>query len=240
MPGDAVGPGRGAPIASDRSVRDGRCERRPPHGAAPVLLLSALAALTIAGFFGVDRWAYAASLTYTNTPDELDRDFYRVTKPFWFACRILGHPIGAGLVYFAVLGLHRDGWRVANRGLVAVLSAVLLSWLVKMLVGRVRPNHAGSPLEFLPPGGGFQPDAAISFPSGEATTAFALAAALTCVYPRWRWTFFAAASLTGLARLVQGSHYVSDVAAGALVGAALSAYVFGRLSRGDRRSSPNA
>jgi membrane-associated phospholipid phosphatase len=253
MPDHATDHAARGPIASDRPDKDGqrggrstqrrpraagrhgRREGQPLHRMMRVLLVAGLLALTAAGFLGLDRWTYAASLTYTNTPDVLDRDFYHVTKPFWIACRILGHPIGAGLAYFLVLGLHRDGWRVANRGLLAVLSATFSSWLLKMLVGRVRPNHADSPLEFLPLGAGFRPDAAISFPSGEATTAFALAAVLTCIYPRWGWALFAAASLTGLARLVQGSHYVSDVAAGALVGAVLAAYVFERLSRPERR-----
>jgi membrane-associated phospholipid phosphatase len=191
----------------------------------------ALLTLIVAGFLGLDGWAYAASLRHTNTPDPLDRDFYRLTKPVWFVCRLPGHPIGAGLVYFIVLGLHRDGWRVANRGLLAVLTAILSSWFVKMLVGRMRPNQAGSPLDFLPPGAGFEPGAAISFPSGEATTAFALAAALACIYPRGSLAFFAAAGLTALARLVQGSHYVSDVAAGALVGSLLAAWIYGRLGQ---------
>ncbi len=229
MSESAIPPPVHGAAAPGEHERENRGATSPcPYRVSAWFVISLLT-LIVAGFLGLDGWAYAASLRYTNTPDELDRDFYRQTRSVWYVCRLPGHPIGAGLVYFIVLGLHRDGWRVANRGLVAVLTPVLSSWFVKMLVGRVRPNQAGSPLDFLPPGAGFESGAAISFPSGEATTAFALAAVLACIYPRWSLVFFAAAGLTGLARLVQGSHYVSDVAAGALAGSVLAAYAFGRL-----------
>lgn len=234
MNDSATTPAVRGPGTTDEHERDARDSRRPASRRVSTLFVFFALGLIVASFLGLDRWAYAASLRYTNTPDELDRDFYRLTKPFWFVCRLPGHPIGAGLVYFIVLGLHHNGWREANRGLLAVLTAIVPSWFLKMLVGRVRPNQADSPLDFLPAGAGFGPEAAISFPSGEATTAFALAAVLSCLYPRWSRAFYGAAGLTGLARLVSGSHYVSDVAAGAMAGSVLTAYVFERLSRAPR------
>ncbi len=46
----------------------------------------------------------------------------------------------------------------------------------------------------------------------------ALAVVLGRLYPRWGIAFYGAGSLAAAARLVNGAHYVSDVAAGALFG----------------------
>jgi membrane-associated phospholipid phosphatase len=57
-----------------------------------------------------------------------------------------------------------------------------------------------------------------AFVSGHTGTAFALAIALTEIYPHGRWLFFFFATLAGLQRLTGLAHYPSDVLGGAGLG----------------------
>jgi membrane-associated phospholipid phosphatase len=108
----------------------------------------------------------------------------------------------------------------SNRSLF-LLAAVALSGLatdlIKPLVGRLRPK-----LLFETGLYGFDPFRIgyeyNSFPSGHATTVFALAAALTLFFPRWRLPLAGFAVVVGLSRIIVGAHYLSDVMAGAYVG----------------------
>jgi len=93
----------------------------------------------------------------------------------------------------------------------------LLTDAIKPLVGRLRPKmlfEAGL-YSFEPFRIGYEYN---SFPSGHATTIFALAAALALFFPRWRLPLFTLAAIVGLSRIIVGAHYLSDVLAGAWVG----------------------
>ena len=57
-----------------------------------------------------------------------------------------------------------------------------------------------------------------SFPSGHATTAFAMATALSLVAPVWALPLFAFATLIAASRMAIGAHYLSDVLAGSGLG----------------------
>ncbi len=59
-----------------------------------------------------------------------------------------------------------------------------------------------------------------SFPSNHAGGAFALAAALAVYFPGWAAASWTLAVALSLARVFTGVHYVTDVVAGALIGAA--------------------
>jgi membrane-associated phospholipid phosphatase len=58
----------------------------------------------------------------------------------------------------------------------------------------------------------------MSFPSGHTCLAFATAATLAIMIPRWRPAFYALASVVAVERVVENAHYVTDVLAGAAVG----------------------
>ncbi len=99
----------------------------------------------------------------------------------------------------------------------------IVATLVKRAVGRGRPMHFDEygDLSFGPNWGDwtFQ-----SFPSGHATTAFALAAVVGFVSPRWFYPGLVIAAGIGLSRVALGVHYTSDVIAGAVLGL-LGAYL---------------
>ena len=105
--------------------------------------------------------------------------------------------------------------------------------VLKIVFGRHRPSAGDGPLAWIAFGarvrGDFVP-ANLSFPSGDATLAFATATVLTALCPRGGPLAFGFAAATAAARVLQGVHYPSDVLAGALVGT-LTADLAMRLAR---------
>lgn len=63
-----------------------------------------------------------------------------------------------------------------------------------------------------------------SFPSGHAMFFFALATAIYLYNKRWGFWFYIAAVLIGVARVMAGVHYPSDIVGGAILGS-LTAYI---------------
>jgi membrane-associated phospholipid phosphatase len=110
----------------------------------------------------------------------------------------------------------------------------LMLILIKWLAGRYRPinffEHGYYGFHYF--GVGYE---LTSFPSGHAQTAFALATALTMLFPRWGIPAFIAAAAVSISRIVLTSHYLSDVIAGAAVGilgTLAVKYVFDRINIG--------
>src|SRR5712664_2250105 len=99
----------------------------------------------------------------------------------------------------------------------AVLTPVLVGEAIKWIVGRGRPFVGGEANAF-----NFShfagTEAYASFPSGHATTSFALAFAVSALWPQARLAMAAYAVVIALSRLVLLAHHPSDVVAGALIG----------------------
>lgn len=99
----------------------------------------------------------------------------------------------------------------------AVLVPVLAGEVIKWTVGRGRPFVGGEANVF-----NFSyfsgSEAYASFPSGHAVTCFALAFAVSALWPRARIVMIVYAILIALSRLVLLAHHPSDVVAGALIG----------------------
>ncbi|ODA67367.1 undecaprenyl pyrophosphate phosphatase [Methyloligella halotolerans] len=99
----------------------------------------------------------------------------------------------------------------------SIATTGLFAAFCKLAIGRARPrlyDQVGS-FHFSP----FAFDANVaSFPSGHATTTFALATALAVLWPRYAVPLFTAAAWIAASRFLMGAHYVSDVVAGALAG----------------------
>jgi membrane-associated phospholipid phosphatase len=99
----------------------------------------------------------------------------------------------------------------------AVLTPVLVGEVIKWAVGRGRPFVGGeaNAFNFAHFAGG---EAFASFPSGHANTAFALAFAVSALWPQTRLVMLIYALIICATRLVLLAHHPSDVVAGALVG----------------------
>ena len=66
-----------------------------------------------------------------------------------------------------------------------------------------------------------------AFPSGHAAASFAVATVLARYFPEWRGLWYGVAVFVGVARVVKGSHFPTDVLGGAVLGF-LIAYVWAR------------
>ena len=161
----------------------GRCRYTRLPIATRYLVIAAL--LTVAGLAGVDRWIYDLTLRYVNTPNPMDRDFHQRTWYIFYGLRFFGLLWGGGVIYFLVLALHRDGLRIANRGLLAVIIAGSVCFILSRLIGRIRPNQSASALSFEPFGRTLLNDVGVCMPSSEVTVAFAVAAVLSFAWRRW-------------------------------------------------------
>lgn len=167
--------------------------------------------------------------------------------PFVTAMRLLSD-VGSAPVYltaFAVIIgwlLHRRLPRLAAFVAVTVVGSSLLNQVVKMAVDRARPvlpdpvAHANG----------------MSFPSGHAQAAVVAYSVLLLVFlpvlrGAWRPVVVSVAVLTvlaiGFSRVALGVHYVTDVVAGYVLGAAwvaamTAAFNTWRADRGQRRTQP--
>ncbi|MGC5022628.1 phosphatase PAP2 family protein [Micromonospora sp. DT47] len=152
-----------------------------------------------------------------------------------------GRPVLIWLVTIAVVGLLiRRQSRLAVYLIITGVGGLILDPSLKTLVGRLRPV-VDVPVASAPGN---------SFPSGHALGSFVAYGALLLVFlpamsPKWRKPAIAIVAvlvtLIGLTRIALGVHFVSDVLAGWLLGAAwlgVTAYAF-RLWRRERgRSVP--
>jgi len=98
----------------------------------------------------------------------------------------------------------------------AVALPVFAAEAIKWTAGRGRPFVGGEANAFHFSHFAGNP-AYYSFPSGHATTAFALAFAVSSVWPASRFAMALYAVMIVATRLVLGVHYPSDVVAGALI-----------------------
>lgn len=93
----------------------------------------------------------------------------------------------------------------------------LFTTIAKRLIGRARPMHFDEvgllSFKWNVADWSYQ-----SFPSGHATTAFAVAATVGFISERWFYPALALASAIALSRVTLGAHYPSDVLIGAVVG----------------------
>jgi membrane-associated phospholipid phosphatase len=192
------------------------------RSARHVLWLATIAALTIIGLMYVlDVWEIGL-MPKRGTPALWP---FRILTDFGKDVYVMGTLaallIAVAMVAAALRGIQRSlllglGTRLQFL-LFAVLTPVLAGDVIKWMVGRGRP-FVGGPANAFNFSHFAGTEAYSSFPSGHATTAFALAFAVAAVWPRARMAMIVYALVIAATRLVLLAHHPSDVVAGALVG----------------------
>jgi undecaprenyl-diphosphatase len=142
---------------------------------------------------------------------------------------VFASTIGVGGSVWIVLGLitwavaPAKGMKVWRLLLALGLAGLMTDFIVKPLVGRVRPfvDH----VEYREIG--VRPDTA-SFPSGHAATAAAGALALSRIWPAAAIPAWTLAAIIAISRVALGVHFPSDILAGFVFGALLARFVCAR------------
>jgi len=133
-------------------------------------------------------------------------------------------------------------WRLRNqltniglRGLAVLLSAGAVTQLLKHLIGRPRPRFAHSDDLVVGPTLASGLDA---FPSGHTLNAFGEAALVAWFVPALRVPLFLIAGLVGVSRVLRGSHFPTDVFAGAILGVLIGTLAATGLKRWGNEALP--
>lgn len=126
---------------------------------------------------------------------------------------------GAIIAGFFAHGIFAKNNRSRSTALLAAESFIISGVLVripKYLAGRARPDvENSSPWDWKGPFNG------TSFPSGHTTSAFSVASVIAYQYRDTPWipiTAYTLAALTGVSRIYDNRHWLSDVFAGAIIG----------------------
>lgn len=165
--------------------------------------------------------------------------------PFVAQLGTIGNRLGDGLTLVLLcIGLWGIGYLRKNKvwqqagidGLVAHALAGLAVQILKHLIGRPRPRWTHQEaFEYGPSWqGGLD-----AFPSGHASASFAVAAVLARSFPEWRGLWYGGALFVGMARVVGGSHFPTDVLGGAMLGF-LIGYVWARALKDWRENAVQA
>ncbi|MDQ0468328.1 phosphatase PAP2 family protein [Labrys wisconsinensis] len=186
-------------------------------GVAVLATAAAMLLLDPIGLDAVGTWSRSTMRVFRTITSFGDSAWYLV--PSGLALIALGFVPPASRRVEAALG---EIWLRFAFFFLAVAGTGIAVNVGKRLIGRVRPLHVepGMVWHFEPLG---WKSAAASFPSGHATTAFAVVTALALLGgPRFvrlglPW-LVAGALLVCLSRVVLGAHFPSDVMAGALFG----------------------
>jgi membrane-associated phospholipid phosphatase len=210
-----MGEGR---VASGEQVTDADASStRPVFRLVALACAFAALAMTFAGLVEFD-----VPLTrFVRTLNDIEN---HLRNPWLAQLSDVGDQLGKGesLVALSLVlvaaghGLRYSLWKAAGWDTLVAHGIVgLINNLVKHLIGRARPKfmHAGS-VELSPlSGNGWD-----SFPSGHAMSSFAVATVLAVKFPRVRYAILCVACTIAASRILRGSHYLTDVAAGVLLG----------------------
>lgn len=137
------------------------------------------------------------------------------------------------LIAFLVVWLAR--WKPAKRWLLVTVLALLATAIasngLKLLVRRERPEPVSSQITTTSEIQDITTGKRMSFPSGDTSSAFAIAAVLGAFVPSLGPWSLLVACLVGVSRVYFGCHYWADVLGGALVGVAMTVLVLRSANR---------
>jgi undecaprenyl-diphosphatase len=162
--------------------------------------------------------------TVSDADVALMRRIHQWPAPRWVrVCMLTSTRGGDGWLWafcgVAVLASHdRDKVAACLAAALAAAFGILVFTVLNRAVGRPRPctlqPHCWANL--LPPD-------QFSFPSGHSITAFAVALPFSLFYPALAPVLLPAAGMVALSRMILGLHFLTDVIAGAAIGAVLGA-----------------
>lgn len=173
-----------------------------------------------------------AILAYVNTRDHrLMRRVNRWPAPGWIRLWMLAATRGGdGWIWYALaVAVWLRGGAEAPRAIAASTLAAAVGIAVfialKRATGRRRPCHYERHCwaTLLPPD-------QFSFPSGHTITAFAIVTPLCCYHPEWTAPLAVLALSIAASRILLGMHFLSDVIAGAVLGALLGGGAYALLA----------
>ena len=141
----------------------------------------------------------------------LDRVFYAASQFGDFS--LAWHLVNVGLV---VLGV-RSRKQAVRFAVLLGAESLIVNQGVKRLFQRERPQFDGDHPHHV------RTPSTSSFPSGHASSAMFASQLLIVEHPRLRWVFRGIAAVVATSRPYVRAHHASDIAAGAVTGAALAA-----------------
>lgn len=120
---------------------------------------------------------------------------------------LLGSALFVFIISTLLFALDKDGRKYVPALWITLLLALGITFVLKYLVARPRPLVNA-----------LQVETDYSFPSGHATAVFAPLILIDKLYPKLKWLWLSLGILVLFSRIYLGVHYLSDVAAGALIG----------------------
>jgi membrane-associated phospholipid phosphatase len=195
----------------------------------------AAAVLLLIASLVVDRWAYE-HIVYGRVYEE---DWGRMLRvmgfwPLWLLASIAlvlnDWPRRTAQAVYP--GLMR-GWLL----IASVTASGLAGEILKLVFRRERPRAHGGAYYFRPFTDRPLYSGGLALPSSHAIVAFGAATMLSRLYPRAWPVWYLLAIGCGLTRVMAQAHFVSDVAASALVAWAIAAWLWRRHERRIERSS---
>lgn len=116
------------------------------------------------------------------------------------------------LVFLATKKFSISKWRVFWTGVAAIIvSRGIITTVIRYFYHRPRPFVA---YDFTP----LISENDFSFPSGHMTFFFALSTVIFMFNRRWGWFFYIVSAIMGIARIIAGVHYPSDIVGGVIIG----------------------
>lgn len=182
--------------------------------------IAALAAATVASYVWFDL--PLAKLAH-GRPEVVEHSLQWITR-FGYS---LWYLVGSFAAYWLCRLILKQRRRLRSGLLLAFCSiagAGILVNVIKFAVGRSRPvrffDHGDTAFHFFT-----SSYATNSFPSGHASTAFALTATLALMFPRARWYWLALGAVIALSRVGLNHHYLSDVIIGGYLAIAVTVWL---------------
>ncbi len=145
-----------------------------------------------------------------------------------FKAEYLGWWMLVGLGAFLIISAYLKRNELKARKMVftaiaaGILSRYVITEIIRFFYDRPRPFEVLDVYKLVARDGGG------SFPSGHAAFFFAIAAAVFIYYRKWGILFYLFALAMGVARVIAGVHFLSDILGGAIVGI-ISAYLINHL-----------